>query len=99
VNTPSTLGGIGATTNLFPALTLGCGAAAGGFTSDNVSPLNLINIRKVGYGVRHLEDITNCGQAGENVGMSEIGCSANQHSFESTDDLKMLLEKLIEQLK
>lgn len=57
VNTPSTLGGIGATTNLFPALTLGCGAAGGGFTSDNVSPLNLINIRKVGYGVRKLEDI------------------------------------------
>ncbi|MBU4438671.1 MAG: acetaldehyde dehydrogenase (acetylating), partial [Firmicutes bacterium] len=51
VNTPASLGGIGATTNLFPALTLGCGAAGGGFTSDNVTPLNLINVRKVGYGV------------------------------------------------
>ena len=40
VNTPATLGGIGATTNLFPALTLGCGAAGGGFTSDSVSPMN-----------------------------------------------------------
>lgn len=29
VNTPSALGGIGATTNLQPALTLGCGAVGG----------------------------------------------------------------------
>ena len=58
VNTPSALGGIGATTNLFPALTLGCGAAGGGITSDNISPMNLINIRKVGYGVRNLDAIT-----------------------------------------
>ena len=29
VNTPGALGGIGATTNLFPALTLGCGAVGG----------------------------------------------------------------------
>lgn len=58
VNTPGALGGIGATTNLLPALTLGCGAVGGSSTSDNIGPLNLINIRRVGYGVRELEDIT-----------------------------------------
>lgn len=52
VNTPASFGGTGATTNLFPALTLGSGSAGHGITSDNVSPLNLIYIRKVGYGVR-----------------------------------------------
>lgn len=83
VNTPATLGGIGATTNLFPALTLGCGAAGGGFTSDNISPINLVNIRKVGYGVRHLEDITN---------------SAKHPSPESNRDLQEALQKLLEQL-
>lgn len=85
VNTPATLGGIGATTNLFPALTLGCGAAGGGFTSDNVSPMNLINIRKVGYGVRQLEDIKDG--------------ATKQPSIESTDDLKELLEKLLSNLR
>lgn len=54
INTPAALGGIGATTNIMPALTLGCGAVGGGSSSDNVSPLNLINIRKVGYGVRSI---------------------------------------------
>ncbi|AIG26996.1 MULTISPECIES: acetaldehyde dehydrogenase (acetylating) [Brevibacillus] len=57
VNTPGTLGGIGASTALFPALTLGCGAVGGSSTSDNVGPLNLLNIRRVGYGLKELEDI------------------------------------------
>ncbi len=98
VNTPATLGGIGATTNLFPALTLGCGAAGGGFTSDNVSPMNLINIRKVGYGVRQLEDITNGVQAGEVAEKSGTRCSANQYSIENIQDLSELIEKLLKQL-
>lgn len=57
VNTPGALGGIGATTNLIPALTLGCGAVGGTSTSDNIGPLNLINIRRVAYGVREKEDL------------------------------------------
>lgn len=57
INTPAALGGIGATTNLIPALTLGCGAVGGGSSSDNVGPMNLLNVRKVGYGVRSIEDL------------------------------------------
>ncbi len=57
VNTPSALGGIGATTNLQPSLTLGCGAVGGSATSENVGPLQLLNYRYVAYGQRELEDI------------------------------------------
>lgn len=57
INTPAALGGIGATTNLTPALTLGCGAVGGGSSSDNVGPMNLLNVRKVGYGVRSIDDL------------------------------------------
>ena len=49
VNTPSALGGIGKTTGLFPALTLGCGAVGGSSSSENISPLDLINIRYVAW--------------------------------------------------
>ena len=49
VNTPAALGGIGATTALFPALTLGCGAVGGSSSSNNISPLDLINIRRVAW--------------------------------------------------
>lgn len=51
INTPSAFGGIGWTSNLFPAMTLGSGSAGYGITSDNVSPMNLVYIRKVGYGL------------------------------------------------
>ena len=49
VNTPAALGGIGATTQLFPALTLGCGAVGGSASSDNISPMNLVNIRRIAW--------------------------------------------------
>lgn len=57
VNTPSSQGAIGATTNLLPSLTLGCGAVGGSATSDNVGPMNLVNIRRVAYGVLEAEDL------------------------------------------
>lgn len=51
VNTPAALGGIGASTQLFPALTLGCGAVGGSSSSNNISPMDLINIRRVAWDV------------------------------------------------
>jgi len=49
VNTPSTQGAVGLSTGLFPSFTLGCGAVGGSATSDNVTPLNLLNVRRVAY--------------------------------------------------
>ena len=49
VNTPSTQGAVGISTGLFPSFTLGCGAVGGSATSDNVTPLNLMNVRRVAY--------------------------------------------------
>ncbi len=57
VNTPGALGGVGVTTKLPPALTLGCGAVGKSATSDNVGPMNLINIRRVAFGAVELDDV------------------------------------------
>ncbi len=51
-NTSSPQGSTGITTNLFPSMTLGCGAAAGNATSDNVGPLHLIDVKRLAYSVR-----------------------------------------------
>ena len=51
VNVPAALGGIGAETELFPALTLGCGAVGGSSSSDNIGPMHLVNIRRVAWGM------------------------------------------------
>lgn len=61
VNAPAALAAIGAASALAPSLTLGCGAIGNNSTSDNVGPLNLINIRRVAYGLRELDDLRNGG--------------------------------------
>ena len=55
VNTPAALGGIGQSTGLFPALTLGCGAVGGSSSSNNISPMDLINIRRVAWGTEQIK--------------------------------------------
>ena len=56
VNAPAALGGIGAETALFPALTLGCGAVGGSSSSNNISPMDLIDIRRVAWGLEQKMD-------------------------------------------
>lgn len=52
VNTGSTQGAVGASTGLMPSFTLGCGTWGGSSVSENVSPLHLINIKRVAYGIK-----------------------------------------------
>ncbi len=52
VNTPSTHGAIGFSTDLAPSMTLGCGSWGGNVTSDNISPLHLMDIKRVAFEVR-----------------------------------------------
>ncbi len=48
-NSPSTFGGIGDVYNAFlPSLTLGCGSYGKNSVSNNVSAMNLVNIKRVG---------------------------------------------------
>jgi hypothetical protein len=56
VNTPAPQGSTGITTNVFPSMTLGCGAVAGNITSDNIGPQHLINIKRLAYVVRKPEE-------------------------------------------
>ena len=56
VNTPAPHGSTGITTNVFPSMTLGCGAIAGNITSDNVGPQHLMNVKRIAYAVRRAEE-------------------------------------------
>ena len=64
VNTPSTHGAVGLSTSLFPSFTLGCGAVGGSSTSDNVTPMNLLNIRRVAYDLGYTASCGAPAQAG-----------------------------------
>lgn len=52
VNSVSSLGAVGYTTNLAPALTLGCGTWGGSITADNITPIHLLNIKRVAFETR-----------------------------------------------
>lgn len=95
VNSPGALGGIGATVNMAPALTLGCGSIGGSATSDNVGPLNLINTKRVAYGVREIEDLR--GNEAVCSGSDCASCRATGGETEVLIDL--LVKKIINELK
>ncbi len=52
VNSPTTHGAIGFSTALPPSMTLGCGSWGGNVTSDNISPLHLMDIKRVAFETR-----------------------------------------------
>ena len=58
VNSSSVHGSIGYSTNLFPAMTLGCGSPGGNITSDNIGPQHLMNIKRVAWESRAVEHRT-----------------------------------------
>ena len=87
VNTPASLGGIGATTCLFPARTLGCGAVGGSSSSNNIGPLDLINIKRVAWGVRELEELRG-GSAGAPYAGNIAAC-----------DLDALVSQIVRRLR
>ncbi len=91
VNTPSALGGVGASTNLIPALTLGCGAIGGSSTSNNIGPLDLINVKKVAYGVKEIEDLK------DNSTKVEQATSLLK-SMNKDELISLLVEKLVKEL-
>lgn len=57
VNTPAIMGGMGYSTDLEPSFMLGTGTWSGSITSDNVTALHLINIKRVAWANRPWRDI------------------------------------------
>lgn len=92
VNTPGTFGSMGGTTNLFPAMTLGSGSAGKGMTADNVSPMNLVYIRKVGYEIRRVDEIL---EADLNRESYKKDTSDEKNNFENYELLEDILKKIL----
>ncbi len=86
VNTPSTHGAVGLSTNLFPSFTLGCGPVGGSATSDNVTPDNLYSIRRVAYETTAMPMQATCETT---AAPAETG----------SVDVKLITEMILKQLK
>lgn len=93
VNTPSTHGAVGLSTSLFPSFTLGCGTVGGSATSDNVTPLNLFNIRRVAYDLNTPCPSCNGAQGASYAAGSTYGDAA------ASLDINAVTALIVEQLK
>ena len=56
VNSNVAIGAVGYTTGFAPAMTLGPGSWGGSITSDNITPLHLVNIKRLGEEIRPYVD-------------------------------------------
>ena len=94
VNTPSSLGGIGCTTGLLPALTLGCGAVGGSATSENVNPMLLLNKRYVACGLREAEDVRKDADIGNCACDTSVSCGSV-----SAGDVEAIVKEVLAKLQ
>ncbi len=62
VNSVCALGAVGYTTRLFPSMTLGPGTLGGSITSDNISPLHLINVKRLAFETHPINEPGNSGR-------------------------------------
>jgi acetaldehyde dehydrogenase (acetylating) len=63
-------------------MTLGCGAVGGNITSDNISPLHLINIKRVAYEIRPAQQINFSGEFRKQSGPSDNPAPAKAGTLE-----------------
>lgn len=102
VNTPGALGGVGGTTNLAPALTLGCGTVGGSATSDNITPMNLINIRRVACGVTELSEIREMYHVpvpSQNAVTQAVSAVAGENQALSAADIEAITQAVLAKLR
>lgn len=95
VNTMGSLGGVGASTNLFPALTLGCGAVGGSSSSNNIGPMDLINIKRVAGGTKELEEIKM--HADQLMGNTQ-SFTGNSYGNVNTELVEEIVKRIMKQL-
>lgn len=93
VNTASSQGGVGASTGLSPAFTLGCGTWGGSATSDNVTPLHLINIKRIAYGIKDFTASTNTVPLACSVQRSNPGDISDDQIMTVVNEVISLLRK------
>lgn len=93
VNTPSSQGGVGASTGLAPAFTLGCGTWGGSATSDNVTPMHLINIKRIAYGIKDCTEQTKPSNSACFTPSSSSSEVSEDHILKLVDEVISLLRK------
>lgn len=96
INSPTTHGAIGFSTDLAPSMTLGCGSWGGNVTSDNVSPIHLMDIKRVAFETRSVQSPNSAVQIPKTVESRE---SKVGHQTQTTKraEIAALVDKFLSQ--
>lgn len=102
VNTGGSQGGTGASTGLMPSFTLGCGTWGGSSVSENVTPMHLLNIKRVAYGLVDCETIGKnscCNATHEKVECKKTELDLDILKGLNNDEVKELVDKIVAYMK
>jgi acetaldehyde dehydrogenase (acetylating) len=78
INSPTTHGAIGFSTDLAPSMTLGCGSWGGNVTSDNVSPIHLMDIKRVAFETRPVNKASTIATHAPTPSVESVGAKVRQ---------------------
>jgi len=88
VNTMGTLGAVGMTTGLMPALTLGPGGIGGAISGDNITTTHLLNVKRLAYHMKNAPAQAMIDTAAPQLAANDL----------SPDKLKTLVRTVVEEL-
>ncbi len=86
INSPTTHGAIGFSTALAPSMTLGCGSWGGNVTSDNVSPIHLMDIKRVAFETRSVSSLKSQAPSQSKISDFKLKTSNGEDQRPKTED-------------
>ena len=95
VNSNVAIGAVGYTTGFAPAMTLGPGSWGGSITSDNITPLHLINIKRLGEEIRPYRDPLR--RAAQRTGLADAPAArgASEHAALAPSEVQRIVEQFL----
>lgn len=81
VNTGGSQGGTGGSTGLMPSFTLGCGTWGGSSVSENVTAMNLVNIKRVAYGLKPCDQLADGDEVFKDILTKNNCCKIDEDKF------------------
>ncbi len=94
INSPTTHGAIGFSTDLAPSMTLGCGSWGGNVTSDNVSPIHLLDIKRVAFETKSVQS-REAVQSPKSKVQSQFGAVEIEPQTVKREDIARLVDKIL----
>jgi len=91
VNTWGTLGAIGATTGVMPAMTLAPGGIGGAVVSDNITVKHLLNVKRVAYPTSQPPDAA--------ISTGPESASVETTQIDATNTVDRIVQRVLDQLE